>query len=100
MAVGQLQLAQDVGRVGLDGLDRDEQLRRDLLVRVAAREQPQHLALARRQLVDLLVDGRRDRGVAEGVEHEPGQPRAEHDVAVGDAGIAAARSSAEMVLVT
>ena len=34
---------------------------RDLLVGVAAGQQPQHLALARRQLVELGVDRRRDR---------------------------------------
>ena len=32
--------------MGLDGLDRDEQLAGDLLVGVAAGDQPQHLALA------------------------------------------------------
>ena len=46
---------------------------RDLLVRVAPRDEPQHLALARRELVELGID----RGGAlagERVEHEPGQP--------------------------
>jgi hypothetical protein len=68
--------------VGLDGLEADEQLGGDLLVRVAAREQPQHLALARGEPVELLV--RHRRLGPERVEHEPREARREHRVAVGD----------------
>jgi hypothetical protein len=46
MAVGELQLTQHAADVGLDGLDRDEQLLGHFLVRVTARDQPQHLTLA------------------------------------------------------
>ena len=56
----------------------------DLLVEVAARDQAQDLALARRQLVELGVDlGLRDLAV-EGVEHEAGEPGREDRVAVAD----------------
>src|SRR5262249_22746539 len=69
-----------------DRLDGDEQFGRDLLVRVAAGQQPQHLALAWRELVDLRVDGRRNRRVPEGVQDEAGKPRTEHRVATRHAG--------------
>src|SRR5664279_1425954 len=49
VAVGQLQLAQHRGDVGLHGLDRDEQLAAYLPVGVAAGDQPQHLPLSWRQ---------------------------------------------------
>ncbi len=59
MPRGELQLAQHGGDVRLDGLDRDEQLRGDLLVGVAAGDQPHDLLLARREAVELGVgDGR------------------------------------------
>jgi hypothetical protein len=72
--------------VALDGLARDEQLARDLLVGVALGDQPQHLALPRGQLIKLGVKGwldvvRRGRG-SEGVKNEAGQPVREHRVAV------------------
>lgn len=40
----------------LDGLHADVQLARDLLVRVAARDEAEHLALTNRELVELGVD--------------------------------------------
>ena len=83
VARGELQLAQHRGHVGLDGLDRDEQLGADLLVGVAARDQPHHLALALGEPVEVLVDGRDLDGAGERVEHEPRQPRREHRVAGG-----------------
>ena len=55
----------------------------DLLVGVAAGDQPQHLALALGEPVQVLVDRRRVGGRGEGVEHEAGQPRREDGVAVG-----------------
>ena len=48
--------------MGLDGLDGDEELAGHLLVRVPPRDQPQHLALADRQPVQVLVDGGRNQG--------------------------------------
>src|SRR3954451_5331136 len=63
VAVGELQLAQDRGDVRLDRLGGDAQAQRDLLVEVAAREQLQDLALARREGVELGVRrARRGRG--------------------------------------
>ena len=59
------------------------QPRGDLLVAVAAGDQLQHLALARRQRVELRVDGGLAR--AERVEDEAGEPRREDRVAVGGA---------------
>src|SRR6266487_4715951 len=53
--VGHLQLAQHVGDVGLDRLDRDVELLGDLLVRVPARQQSQHLPLPVGELVQLRV---------------------------------------------
>src|SRR5690625_3932428 len=79
----QLQLAEHARDMGLDGLDRDEQLFGDLLVRVPARDQPHHLALAYGQPVEVLVDlGDLDRS-RERIEHESRQPRREDSVALG-----------------
>ncbi len=61
------------GDVRLDRLDRDEQVRGDLLVGVAAGEQPEHVALPVGELVELGV-GRRRLRAGERVQHEPGQP--------------------------
>ena len=58
--------------------------RGDLLVGVAARDQPHHLALALGEPVEVLVDGGDLDRAGERVEHEPGQPRGEHRVALGD----------------
>ena len=49
-------------------------LRPDLLVGVAARDQPHHLALALGEPVEVLVDGGDLDGAGEGVQHEAGQP--------------------------
>ena len=84
VARGQLELAQHAGHVGLDGLDRDEQLLGDLLVGVATGDQPHHLPLALGEPVEVLVDGGDVDRAGERVEHEPGQPRREHRVPVGD----------------
>ena len=64
VAVGRLGLAQDARHVGLDGLHRDDELGGDLLVRPAAGEQAQDVALAAGELVELGVDdaGRRRGG--------------------------------------
>src|SRR2546429_483363 len=57
---------------------------RDLLVRVAARDQAEDLPFASRELVELGIErGRRLAG--EGVEDESGEARREHRVAVVDA---------------
>ena len=53
VAARELQLAQHRRHVRLDGLHRDPQALGDLLVHVAAGDVAQHLALARRQLVEL-----------------------------------------------
>jgi hypothetical protein len=88
MPGGKLQLAQHRRDVALDGLARDEQIARDLLVGVALGDQPQHLALPRGQLVEFRIEGRLDvvrRGRrGEGVKDEAGQPVREHRVAVRD----------------
>jgi drug/metabolite transporter (DMT)-like permease len=74
--VGQLGLAQDAGDMRLDGLDRDEQLRGDLLVGVPAGQQPQHVALAGGEQVELGVADRGGaRPVGERVEDEARQSR-------------------------
>jgi hypothetical protein len=60
--------------VGLDGLDRDEQLLGHLLVGVATGDQPHHLPLPLGQPVEVLVDvGHLDRA-REGVEDEAREP--------------------------
>ena len=45
------QLVEDVAAVGLDGADAQEELTRDLLIRVAERDEAQDLALALGQVV-------------------------------------------------
>ena len=45
-AAAYVELAVEVVDVGLDGAQGDEKLARDLLVRLSAREQPQHLGLS------------------------------------------------------
>ena len=88
VAGGELQLAQHRGYVGLDRLDRDVEPLGELPVGVAAGDQPQHLALPWRELVESGVGrgygrrGRRLRG--EGVEHEAGEPGREHRITVAD----------------
>src|SRR5699024_6456566 len=72
---GQLELAQHAGDVGLDRLDRDEQFACDLLVGIAARDQPHHLALAVGEPVQVLVDLGHLDGPGEGVQHEAREPR-------------------------
>ena len=83
VAARELELAEDGGDVALDRLHREVQSRRDLLVAVPARDQLQHLALARGERVELGVDGRL--AGAERVEHEAGEPRREDGVALGRA---------------
>src|SRR5665648_555955 len=73
---GQLELAEHGRHVRLDRLDRDEQLRGHLAVGVPAGDQPHHLALPRREPVQLVVTGGDVAGGrAERVQHEPGQAR-------------------------
>ena len=57
VAVRELQLLEDGRDVVLHRLRRDPELERDLLVEVAARDQVEHLALARRQARELGVQG-------------------------------------------
>src|ERR1022692_1795514 len=84
----QLELAQHRGDVTLDRLDRDVELTRDLLVGIAAGDQPQDLPLTGCQLVEFGVEGRAVRTSGgqrrERVEHEPGQPGREDRVAGRD----------------
>ena len=75
VAAGELELAQHGRDVRLDGLRRDAELGGDLLVHVSARDVLEHLALARRQQVQLRVDLRGRDLAGEGVEHEAGQAR-------------------------
>src|SRR5580692_3361083 len=93
MTRGELQLAQYRRDMTLDRLRRDEQLARDLLVRIAPRDQPKDFALARRQLVEFRVErgwGRSRprrrlpalRQGGKGVEHEPRQPGRENRLAL------------------
>ena len=70
VTVRQLQLAQNTADVGFDGLDRNEKLLGDFLVRVAARDQAEHLAFSLRQSVEILIDGRQIDAAGEGIEHE------------------------------
>ncbi len=72
----------------------------DLLVGVAARDQPHHLALALGEAVEVLVDGGDLDGAGEGVEHEARQPRGEHGVPWATRSIAATSSGPVIVLVT
>src|SRR4029077_3647195 len=81
VSVRELELAEHGRDVRLDGLDRDVQLRGDLLVGIAARDVAQRLALARREQVELGVD--RLVGFArERVKDEPCEARREDDVAL------------------
>src|SRR3954464_7987814 len=70
LARGGAELGVDVAHVGLDGVDRDEQLLADLAVRVRAREQPQHGELA---LGELLRAGWRGSAHVD-APLEPGEP--------------------------
>src|SRR5438876_2334548 len=79
----ELQLAEHARDVALDRLRRDVESRGDLLVHVAARDQLEHLALPRCQLVQLLVAGHL-LASAEGIQHETRQPWGEDRVALRD----------------
>ena len=89
MSVGQLELAQHGRHVSLHRLHRQEQPTGDLLVGVAAGDQSHHLALPRREAIEVGIA----RGVwalhrlvaGEGVEHEAGKTRREHGVAAVNA---------------
>src|SRR6266851_4880246 len=59
VAARELELAEHRAHVRLDRLDRDAEALRDLLVHVAAGYVPEHLALARGELVQLGVLGTR-----------------------------------------
>jgi len=59
VTIGELQLTQHAADMRLDSLDRDKQLLRDLLVRVAARDQPEHLTLTLGQSVKIFVNRRK-----------------------------------------
>ena len=62
MPVGpvQVELAEDRADMGLDGPLREPELLGDARVRPALRHQAEHLALARRQLIERVVSRRRD----------------------------------------
>src|SRR4051794_283718 len=79
----ELQLAEHVRDVALDRLHGQVQPRGDLLVHVPARDQLQHLPLARRQLVEVGVAAHPVAG-AEGVQHEPREAWREYGVAARD----------------
>ena len=70
-----------------------------LLVRVAAGDQAQHLALAGRELVELGVDGRGHRA-GERVEHEAGEPGENAASPAATRATASARSAPEIDFVT
>jgi hypothetical protein len=75
--------------VRFDRLGRDGEVPGDLFVRVTPGDQPEHLALAGRDLVQLGVETGGDRvgggGVGEGIEDKAGQARREHGIAGSDA---------------
>src|SRR3954454_2017999 len=85
VAVRKLQLAEHRADVRLDGLHRDVEAQRDLLVEIAARDETQDLALAGGELIELRVDllGRQFSG--KGIQHESGKSRREDSVAIADA---------------
>ena len=69
--------------MGLDGLDRQVEAAGHLLVGVPPGDEPQDVALAGGELVELGV-GREGQRSGEGVEHEPGESRGEDGVTGGD----------------
>src|SRR5216684_5224538 len=85
VAVGKLELAEHGADVRLDGLGRDAELERDLLVEVAAGDELEHLALARGELVQLRVDLGGREFPREGVKDEAGEARREDGVAIAHA---------------
>src|SRR3954469_17219037 len=78
-AVAQVELLQDVGDVRLDRRVADVQLRADLGVGKAARDQAQDLAFPRSELFDLLR-GRRPRAAGELLDHALGDGGREQGV--------------------
>src|SRR5258708_3745555 len=70
VAVGELELAQDGGDVGLDGLRRDAEAQGDLLVEIAAGDVLDDLALAWGEVVELGIGG--GRGARAGVATREG----------------------------
>src|SRR4029453_10906903 len=81
VAVGQLQFTQHAAHMRLDGLDRDEQLSCDLLVRVAACDEPEHLTLTLGQSIEIFINRGKINRPGEGIQHESGQARREDRVA-------------------
>ena len=84
-AVAQAELAQDARDVALHRRLADEQLARDLRVRHPARDQPQHLELARAEFLGrggLIQAGRRVLAVV--LDQPPGDRRREQRLAGGD----------------
>jgi hypothetical protein len=102
MAVRQVQLAQDGGRVALDRAHRHAEHRGDLVVQVAAGDVLEDLAFARCQRGQPGVLGwcGRPGDPVEGVEREAGQARREDRIAARTRSIASARSREEIVFVT
>ena len=99
MAVGELEFAQHAAHVRLDGLDRDEQLLGDLLVRVAAGDQPQDLAFALGELVEFGVD----RGASAAAKASSTKPASRGENTASPSAtrpIALVSSGPEIVLVT
>jgi len=85
----------------LDSLDRDEELLGDLLVLVAASDQPHHLTLSRAEPVELLVDlGDLTGSGTKGVQDEAREPRREDRVTSATRRTASASSAPEMLFVT
>src|SRR5205823_62376 len=84
VAVRELELSQHRADVRLDRLHRNRELARDLLVEIAAGDQAQHLALPKRQLIELRIDLGLGDLAGEGVEDEPGEAGGEHRVALAD----------------
>src|SRR5207245_8186157 len=86
-AVGELQLAEDVGDVGLHGALADAELGADLLVRATRGDELQDLALARREVGVALVLVRLRAAhaqPAELVEYAPRDARVDERETVGD----------------
>jgi hypothetical protein len=84
VSIGELQLAQDRRDVALDRLGRDLEFRRNVAVGIATGDEAQHLALSRRQEIEIRIDVTRLEVLSlegERVKHESGKTRGEDSVA-------------------
>jgi len=76
--IRKLELAKDRGDVTLDCLNRNVEFASDVAIDIPTRDQPQHLSLPGRELIQVRVHARRrgtGRGHGEGVENETSESR-------------------------